>query len=149
MMKMKIVAAAALALALTGCSDKDSVEVSTAPGTAGDFKKNVGDRVHFDFDKACISDAADAQLKKQADWLKQYPNTKVTVAGKCDERGGREYNIALGQKRADNAASVLKQNGVSHVTTMSLGKDAPEVANATTEEQHAQNRVAITEINNG
>ncbi|MBP9752899.1 MAG: OmpA family protein [Proteobacteria bacterium] len=146
-MKTRIVAAAALALALTACSDKDSVEVSTAPGTAGDFKKNVGDRVHFDFDRACISEASSAQLKKQADWLKQYPNTKATIVGKCDERGGREYNIALGQKRADNASTVLKQHGASGVTTVSYGKDRPEVANATTEEQHAQNRVAVTEIN--
>ena len=148
-MKIKIVLAAVSAMALTGCPDHSVDVESTAPGTAGDFKKNVGDRVLFDFDRSCISEASKATLDKQAAWLKTYASTKATVVGKCDERGTREYNIALGQKRADNAATVLKQSGVANVTTVSYGKDRPEVAAATSDDQHAQNRVAVTEINNG
>ncbi|CAO4840933.1 MAG: Peptidoglycan-associated lipoprotein [Holosporales bacterium] len=144
----KIVMAAVAAIALTSCdSDQDVSVNSTAPGSAGDFKK-VGDRVHFGFDKACIAPEAKETLAKQAAWLKTYQERKVQVVGKCDERGTREYNLGLGEKRAANVAAVLKEQGVDagRISVVSYGKDRPEVPNATTEEQHQQNRVAISEI---
>jgi peptidoglycan-associated lipoprotein len=149
-MKAKILTAAAAALVLASCENGHDVDVSSsyAPGTPCDFKK-VGDRVHFGFDKSCLDPEAKKTVEAQAQWLKTYSNTKATVTGKCDERGTREYNIALGQRRAKNAATALKANGVEEgrITTMSFGKDRPEVPNAKTEAEHAQNRVAITEIN--
>lgn len=150
-MKAKIITAAVAALLLTACDSDQNVDVntSTAPGTPCDFKKNVGDRVHFGFDKSCIVTEAKATLDKQAAWLKTYSSTKATVVGKCDERGTREYNIALGQRRANNTASVLETAGIGkdRLSTVSYGKDRPEVPNAKDDAEHAQNRVAITEIN--
>ena len=149
-MKAKILTTAAAALVLASCENGHDVDVSSsyAPGTPCDFKK-VGDRVHFGFDKSCIENEERKTIEAQAEWLKTYSNAKATVTGKCDERGTREYNIALGKRRANNAATALKSNGVeaSRISTMSFGKDRPEVPNATDDAQHAQNRVAITEIN--
>jgi peptidoglycan-associated lipoprotein len=149
-MKAKILITAAAALVLTSCENCHDVDVSAsaAPGTPCDFKK-VGDRVHFGFDKSCLDSEAKKTIETQAGWLKTYPNAKATVTGKCDERGTREYNIALGQRRAKNAAKALKENGVEEgrITTMSYGKDRPEMPNAKSDAEHALNRVAITEVN--
>jgi len=148
-MKAKILTTAAAALVLASCENGHDVDVSSsyAPGTPCDFKK-VGDRVHFGFDKSCIDPEAKKTVEAQAEWLKTYSNAKATVTGKCDERGTREYNIALGQRRAKNASTALKAHGVdaSRISTMSFGKDRPEMPNAKTDAEHAQNRVAITEI---
>lgn len=149
-MKAKFLTAAAAALVLASCDNCHDVDVcsSQTPGTPCDFKK-VGDRVHFGFDKSCLDPEAKKTTEAQAEWLKTYSNTKATVTGKCDERGTREYNIALGQRRAKNASTALKAHGVeeNRISTMSYGKDRPETPNATTDAQHAENRVAITEIN--
>jgi peptidoglycan-associated lipoprotein len=149
-MKKNILVAALAGILLAGCDKDQQVDVtSSAPGTAGDFKKNIRDRVFFNYDESCVTADAKKVLEQQSVWLKTYANTKATVVGKADERGTREYNITLGERRANNASKVLSNLGVdaSRLTTVSYGKDRPEVANAQSEEQHAQNRVAVTEIN--
>jgi len=145
----KKILAAALGLVLAGCSNNgDVIDVnSTAPGSAGDFIK-VGDRVFFGFDEDCVSEEGKATLKKQAEWLKTYPQRKLEVVGKCDERGTREYNIALGERRANNAANALKEFGVdgSRISVTSVGKDRPEHPNAQNENEHRLNRIAKSAI---
>lgn len=117
------------------------------PGSQEDLVANVGDRVFFDFDKSSLRQDAKDTLDKQATWLAKYPNVNIQVAGNCDERGTEEYNLALGQRRADSAASYLKARGVaaSRIATISYGKDRP-VALGSTEEAWAQNRNATTSV---
>src|ERR1700752_395905 len=85
---------------------------SVQPGSREDFQQNVGDRVFFDFDKSDIKPEGRTVLQRQADWLKKYPNVTVTVEGHCDERGTREYNLALGERRAQAVNNVLVPSGI-------------------------------------
>ena len=119
-----------------------------APGSQQDLAQTAGDRVFFAFDRSDISPEAQQTLQRQAEWLQHYPNVAVTVEGHCDERGTREYNLALGERRANAAKQVLLAAGVSpaRVSTISYGKDRPVVPGST-EEAWAQNRVAITTVN--
>ena len=121
---------------------------NVTPGSADDFKVNVGDRIFFDFDKYDLSAEARAQLEKQAAWLKAYPNITVTVEGHCDERGTREYNLALGERRATSAKNYLVALGVdpNRVQTISYGKERPAVLGSD-ETAWAQNRRDVTVIN--
>lgn len=132
-------------------------QVSSAPSTpsgppAGsneDLVVNVGDRVFFDFDKSEIrSDAADT-LNKQAAWLKKYPNNVIVVEGHCDERGTREYNLALGERRANAVREYLISVGVSanRIETISYGKERPEVVGSN-ESAWGQNRRGVTVVKN-
>jgi peptidoglycan-associated lipoprotein len=132
----------------TGSQTTAPMTSSIAPGSKEDFIQNVGDRVFFAFDKSEISPEAQATLQKQADWLKRYPNVTVTVEGHCDERGTREYNLALGERRASAAKKVLIALGVqgSRVTTISYGKERPAVLGSN-ETAWAQNRRGVTVIN--
>ncbi|MEQ8813153.1 MAG: peptidoglycan-associated lipoprotein Pal [Thalassobaculum sp.] len=118
------------------------------PGTAEDFVVNVGDRVFFAFDSSELSAESRTTLEKQAFWLRKYPQSTVTVEGHCDERGTREYNLALGERRAASARDYLVSLGVdpSRVATISYGKERPAVTGST-EEAWAQNRRAVTVIN--
>lgn len=151
-MKAKLFAAASAALVLASCESCHNVDVSAsaAPGTPCDFKKSVTDRVHFAFDKSAIAEKSKAVITAQAEWLKTYPATKATITGMCDERGTREYNLALGNRRAQAVSNALQKAEVeaARLSTISVGKDRPIVANATTEDQHQENRVAVTEISN-
>lgn len=117
------------------------------PGSVEDFVDNVGDRVWFGFDSAELSDEGRATLDKQATWLKQYGSVSITVEGHCDERGTREYNLALGQKRASSVKKYLVASGVpdSRVETVSYGKERPE-ATGSNEEAWAQNRRGVSVI---
>ena len=117
------------------------------PGSVDDFVDNVGDRVWFGFDSADVTDEGRATLDKQAEWLKEYGSVTITVEGHCDERGTREYNLALGQKRASSVKKYLAAAGVaaSRVETVSYGKERPE-ATGSTEEAWAQNRRGVTVI---
>jgi peptidoglycan-associated lipoprotein len=119
-----------------------------AKGSREDFIQNVGDRVYFDFNKTDIKPEGQQTLQKQATWLKQYPSVTVTVEGHCDERGTREYNLALGNRRAVAAKNALVALGVSadRVKTISYGKDRPIVVGSN-EAAWAQNRVDITVVN--
>lgn len=120
---------------------------STAPGTQGDFEANVGDRVFFALDSSVLSSEAQATLGRQAAWLKQYPNTSVVLEGHADERGTREYNLALGERRANAAKNYLTGLGVdaSRISVTSYGKERPAVLGHD-ERAWSQNRRAVTVI---
>lgn len=120
------------------------------PGSDRDFIVNVGDRVFFDFDKYNIRNDQRAQLEKQAAWLKRYPAVMITVEGHADERGTREYNLALSERRANSAKDFLVANGIAanRVKILPLGKERP-VALGHDEASWAQNRRAVTVITSG
>jgi peptidoglycan-associated lipoprotein len=119
-----------------------------AKGSREDFIQNVGDRVYFDFDRTEIKSEGQQTLQRQATWLQQYPNVTVTVEGHCDDRGTREYNLALGNRRANSVKSALVALGIpaNRVQIISYGKDRPVVV-GDNESAWAQNRVGITVIN--
>ncbi len=119
-----------------------------APGSQQDLAATAGDRVFFAFDSVEISSEGQQILQRQAEWLRRYPNVNVTIEGHCDERGTREYNLALGERRAAAARNVLIAAGIpaARLKTISYGKERPIVVGST-EEAYAQNRVAITTVN--
>ena len=121
---------------------------AAVPGSQQDLAQTAGDRVFFEFDRSDITPEAQQILQRQAEWLQHYPNVTVTIEGHCDERGTREYNLALGERRANAAKQVLVAAGIpaSRISTISYGKDRPVVPGST-EEAWAQNRVAITTVN--
>ena len=121
---------------------------AAVPGSQQDLAQTAGDRVFFEFDRSDITPEAQQILQRQAEWLQHYPNVTVTIEGHCDERGTREYNLALGERRANAAKQVLIAAGIpsSRLSTISYGKDRPVVPGST-EEAWAQNRVAITTVN--
>ncbi len=116
-------------------------------GTQEDLVANVGDRVFYELNSSTLTDAGQATLSKQADWLAKYPNVSVQVAGNCDDRGTEEFNLALGQRRANAAKDFLTAKGVSssRITTISYGKDRP-TALGDDEQAWSQNRNAITSV---
>lgn len=118
------------------------------PGSKEDFIVNVGDRVFFGFDRFDLSPEATATLDRQAGWLKNYQDKVVTIEGHADERGTREYNLALGERRANAVKNYLVALGVnpSRVQTVSLGKEKPAVLGSN-EAAWAQNRRGVTVIN--
>ena len=120
---------------------------AAAPGSEADLVANVGDRVYFDFNQNGLSDDAKATLTRQAAWLQRYPQVQVQIAGNCDDRGTEEYNIALGERRANAARDFLVAQGVSsdRITTISYGKDRP-TATGDDEQAWSQNRNAITSV---
>jgi peptidoglycan-associated lipoprotein len=120
------------------------------PGSQEDFLQSVGsmgDRVYFDTDRFNIDSADQATLQTQAQWLARYPNAQVTIEGHADERGTRDYNLALGERRANAAKNYLASLGVdaSRIQTVSYGKERPH-ALGSTEEAWAQNRRAVTVV---
>jgi len=118
------------------------------PGSQQDLAASAGDRVFFAFDRSDIMPEARQILARQADWLRRYPNVTVTIEGHCDERGTREYNLALGERRAQAAKNVLVASGIpaSRISTISYGKERPAVVGSS-EESYAQNRRAVTVVN--
>jgi peptidoglycan-associated lipoprotein len=123
---------------------------SIIPGSAQDFKVNVGDTVHFAYNEYAIQDADKSTLSKQAAWLSQYPAVKLTIEGHCDERGTREYNLALGARRANAVKEYLVAQGVAagRLETVSYGKERP-ICTASTEDCWAQNRRGVSTITGG
>ncbi|MEK9832859.1 MAG: peptidoglycan-associated lipoprotein Pal [Rhodospirillaceae bacterium] len=119
------------------------------PGTQEDLEVNVGDRVFFDFDKSNLSPDARTAVERWAAWLKTYPANKVVIQGHADERGTREYNLALGERRADSARDYLVSLGIdsNRVSIVSFGKERPAVVGSN-ERAWAQNRRAVIVINN-
>ena len=117
------------------------------PGTQEDLVVNVGDRVFYAFDKSDLTPEARATLDRQAAWLKKYATVKVTVEGHCDERATREYNLALGERRATAAKNYLVAAGITadRVKTVSYGKERPAVLGSN-ETAWAQNRRAVTVV---
>ncbi len=121
-----------------------------AAGSSADFLAKVTDRVYFDYDQHTLDDADRASLQAQAAWLKQYPSVTVQIAGNADERGTREYNLALGARRAESVASYLGSLGIpaNRVTTISYGKDRP-IDPGNNEAAWAKNRNSQTVITSG
>ena len=121
-----------------------------APGSVQDFAQNVGDRVFFDTDQTELSPTAQATLDKQARWLSQYPRYSFTIEGNADERGTREYNFALGARRAESTKEYLVAKGISaaRIKTISYGKERP-VAVCNDISCWSQNRRAVTVLSGG
>ena len=159
----KLALAALFAMTLAACSSNKTDELGgnpsgaggafgaggaggvATPGSAQDFVVNVGDRVFFESDSSDLTGTATATLDKQAQWLNQYPKYAITVEGHADERGTREYNFALGARRAQAARDYLVSRGVNagRVKTISYGKERP-VAVCDDISCWAQNRRAVT-----
>ena len=118
------------------------------PGSQQDLAATAGDRVFFAYDHADISSEAQQILQRQAQWLKRYPNVSVTIEGHTDERGTREYNLALGERRAQAVKNVLVALGTpaSRVSTISYGKERPEIPHSD-DTSYAQNRRGVTTVN--
>ncbi|GEO87300.1 MULTISPECIES: peptidoglycan-associated lipoprotein Pal [Alphaproteobacteria] len=154
------VLAIALTLALTGCASKKNLPNSASdlglgagaatPGSTQDFTVNVGDRIFFDTDSTSIRADAQQTLDRQAQWLARYPNYAITVEGHADERGTREYNLALGARRAAVTRDYLASRGVpaSRMKTISYGKERP-VAVCDDISCWSQNRRAVTVLGGG
>jgi peptidoglycan-associated lipoprotein len=158
-MNMKIIGLFAAVALLGACSDTTSEGAATGagaaastaggprPGSQEDLVANVGDRVFFAFDSSSLDAEARGTLSRQANWLKQFPQNQVQVEGHTDERGTREYNLALGQRRANAARDALVAGGIagSRISTISYGKDRP-AALGSDEQAWAQNRRAVTVV---
>ena len=117
------------------------------PGSQEDLVVNVGDRVFFGLDRYDLAPEARATLDRQASWLKQYPNVTVTIEGHADERGTREYNLALCERRANSVKNYLAAAGItpSRVKVISYGKEKPAVLGSN-EASWAQNRRGVTVV---
>ena len=157
---LRFAAVAAAFLLLAACSSTDdaanappsssSSAGTIAPGSQEDLVANVGDRVFFDTDKSLLSDEARATLQRQAAWMQLYPNLTFTLEGHADERGTREYNLALGGRRANSAQDYLVSLGVDagRLNTVSYGKERP-VCLDSNENCWAQNRRTVTVVASG
>jgi peptidoglycan-associated lipoprotein len=147
--------AVAIGFAVTACADNPKPEDMVGgkygpatPGSARDFAVNAGDLVYFSTDSADLSPEARQTLTNQARWLQRYSQYTITIEGHADERGTREYNIALGAKRAQAVRAFLAQNGVNagRIRTVSYGKERP-VAVCNDISCWSQNRRAQTVLN--
>ena len=166
---LRLVAIAAV-LALAGCANKPKpapeappppaessmpggqgqVQTTVIPGSVQDFRVNVGDTVHFEYDRYAVQEQDRDLLQRQAAWLQKYPQVRVTVEGHCDERGTREYNLALGARRANAVREYLVSLGISsaRVDTISYGKERP-ICTESNESCWSQNRRGVTTITSG
>jgi len=131
-------------------NDPNAAGSAAVPGSAQDFVVNVGDRVFFETDSTELTPQSRATLDKQAQWLNQYSRYAFTIEGHADERGTREYNIALGARRAQVTRDYLIARGVdgSRMRTISYGKERP-VAVCNDISCWSQNRRAVTVLNAG
>ena len=125
-----------------------SRQVTQAPGTVEDFVVNVGDRVLFDVDRFDLAQDARTTIENQTIWLKRYPGVTVTVEGHADERGTREYNLALGERRANSVRDYMIALGIdpNRVRTISFGKERP-IDPSSNEEAWQRNRRSVTTVN--
>jgi peptidoglycan-associated lipoprotein len=120
-------------LALAACSKKNQPDLegdgagTAVPGSEKDFAINVGDRIYFIVDTSTLTPEAQETLRRQAAWLKQYPNVTVQVEGHADERGTREYNISLSARRATATREFLIAQGVqgNRISSIAYGKERP------------------------
>jgi peptidoglycan-associated lipoprotein len=118
-----------------------------APGSQDDLTQSAGDRIFFDTDQSVLTPEARGILDRQVQWLQQYPQISVWVAGNCDERGTEEYNLALGERRANADRDYLASRGIAarRVETISYGKDRP-VDPSSTQDAWTHDRNAITSV---
>ncbi len=160
-MRFKILSLVAATALLAACQHKPQEQAAAASTTTetpsvqtatlspqDELKTQVGDRIFFSFDKSDISAEARAILERQAAFAQKYPNLTFTVEGHCDDRGTREYNLALGERRATSDKKALIALGVAagRLQTISYGKERPAVV-GDDEAAWAQNRRAVTVIN--
>jgi peptidoglycan-associated lipoprotein len=144
-------------LVISGCetiggsssSDSPSYEYgdSRQANLQGYLQNEIGDRIYFETDKHNINSASAFTLESQANWLKSTPGFQIIIEGHCDERGTREYNLALGERRANSVKEFLVSLGVEpgRVTIISYGKERPS-AEGSTSESWAENRRAVTVV---
>ena len=169
-MRLKFLTLLAAVALLAGCSSApDETAATTSAGTAGSSSStsvsatampsadprsqewlvvNIGDRVFFDYDRSDLKSEAQETVEKVAAWLLTYPDVTLAIEGHCDERGTREYNLALGERRANSVRSYLLALGIdaNRLTTISYGKERPSVLGST-EVAWAQNRRAVFVVN--
>lgn len=128
-------------------ADGSTMDGAVGAGTQQDLATNVGDRVFFAYDSSDLAPEATDTLARQVEWLNRYPNLQITIEGHSDERGTREYNIALGDRRANAVKNYLVSMGVSaaRVNTISYGKERPAVVGADAA-SWAQNRRGVTTV---
>jgi len=149
---LKLAAVLAVALSMGACANKnlgmDANASAATPGSQQDFVVNVGDRVFFESDQTDLSPQAVVTLDKQIQWLQTYPRYQFTIEGHADERGTREYNIALGARRAQSVKAYMTAHGIdqSRMRTISYGKERP-VAVCNDISCWSQNRRAVTVLN--
>ncbi len=138
------------ACAQQNATDQAGANAAATPGSAQDFVVNVGDRVFFETDSSELTPQARATLDKQAQWLGNYNRYAFTVEGHADERGTREYNIALGARRAQTVRDYLIARGIeaSRMRTISYGKERP-VAVCNDISCWSQNRRSVTILSGG
>ena len=169
---MRIALVSALALSVAACSKKKPADLppppattapatnyeappaqtgtTTVPGSRADFLQQAGtDTIHFGTDAYDVDSESQAILTRQAQWLNKFPNISVTIEGHADERGTREYNLALGDRRANAAKNFLVNAGISasRLSVISYGKERP-VATGSDDASWAQNRRAVTVVPN-
>ena len=149
----RIAAVLAVALAISACANQPTEQQGSAagaatPGSQQDFVVNVGDRVFFETDSTELTPVSRATLDKQAQWLTNYSQYSFTIEGHADERGTREYNIALGARRAQGVRDYLISRGIAanRMRTISYGKERP-VAVCNDISCWSQNRRAVTVLN--
>jgi peptidoglycan-associated lipoprotein len=132
-----------------GAGGKSGLYGSSTVGNLGDESLNIGDRVFYDYDSSVLTSEAQSTLQAQAGWLRDNDDVRIVVEGHCDERGTREYNIALGERRAAAAKRYLVSMGVdaSRISTISYGKERPAVLGHN-KSAWSQNRRAVTVIAN-
>ena len=151
MRTIKAFAAVAAMIVMAACSNQQEAAApattTVTPGSTADFRQNVGDRVFFDTDMSTIREDGRQTLNRQAEWLKKYGQYQITVEGHCDERGTREYNFALGERRANAARQYLIAQGIpaARVKTVSFGKENPDPPGSD-EAAWARNRRAVTAL---
>jgi peptidoglycan-associated lipoprotein len=159
---MKFAGAAAALVLVSACATSSGPDVDASsgvdasagagptgpiPGSQADLEQSAGHQVFFAYDQYTLTPQAQAVLARQAAWLQEYPETRIKLAGNCDERGTREYNLALGARRAEAARAYLVSLGVdgARIQSVSYGKERPGCT-ASNERCWAQNRNATTTI---
>ncbi len=158
-MSLKIIGVLAALAMLGACADKAATSGATSgsgatastagvtPGSQEDLVANVGDRVFYALDNSSLSGDARSTLDRQSAWMARYPQAGVQMAGNCDERGTTEYNLALGQRRANAARDYLVARGAAsaRITAVSYGKERP-TALGSDDQAYSQNRNATTSV---
>ena len=151
-MRLKFLSVLAVAVLVSACASSTggsgTAGSGVAPGSQQDLSVNVGDRVHFGFDKYNLTAEARHTLQQQAAWMGANAGVKLTVEGHADERGTREYNLALGERRANSVRDYLIVLGVpaDRLKIVSYGKERPEDP-ASNEAAWAKNRRAVAMVN--
>ena len=149
---LRVAAVLAVALTIAACAQnkaQQTADGNVTPGSAQDFVVNVGDRIFFETDSTSLTAVAQDTLNKQVQWLRIYPTYTVTVEGHADERGTRQYNLALGARRAQITRDYIVSQGIApnRIRTISYGKERP-VAVCNAESCWSQNRRAVTVLDN-